>query len=154
LYLHFVLQSAFKIIIMSKLSLRFYLLVSILTVLSMCIVHEQFSITLLRLVSIVFLSSACTIPGVLVFNAIFSFIRSFKLVPTFSWIILVVIISSFNHLMMNVFVLLGITDWNTAHPLLLILNSSSFLALLIQFSSIHHLFKSSTYEKEQPLTLG
>ena len=139
---------------MLKLSLRFYLLVSILTVAGMCIVHEQFSITFLRLVSILLLLSLCTIPGILVFNAIFSFIRSFKLVPTFSWIILVVIISSFNHFMMNVFVLTGITDWNTAHPLLLTLNSSSFLALLIQFSSIHHLFKSFTHEKEQPLTLS
>ena len=132
---------------MLKLSLRLYLLTSILTLAVMCTVHEQFSLTFLRLVSIVFLSSLCAIPGTLVFNSIFSLVRSCKLPSSVSWIMLAAIISSFNHFVISVLVWVGITDWNTAHPLLLVLNISSFLALLIQFSSIHHLFKSFTYEK-------
>jgi hypothetical protein len=139
---------------MLKLSLRFYLFLSILTIAGMCIVHGQFSMTFLRVVSIIFLSSLCAVPGILFFNAIFSFIRSIKQGPIFSWMIFVTIILFFNNLVVNTLVWTKILDWNNEHSLLLVVNSSSFVVLVLQFASIHHLFKTFTYEKEQPLTLG
>jgi hypothetical protein len=139
---------------MLKISLRFYLVANVLMLLGICLAHGYFSVDFIRLLSIIFFSSFCLVPGTIVVNGIFSFIRSLKMTPVLSWIFFVVIISSVNHLVINIMIMARITDQFTAQSLLLILNSSSLLALILQFSTIHHLFKSFVYEKEQSFTIG
>jgi hypothetical protein len=131
---------------MLRISLRFYLLADIIAMISICILHKQFGLTAGRFISAVMFSSLFSIPAIIIANTVLHFIKSLRLRNGGNWIVLLISILLISHLATSMLVALGLAGPDKAELLWLVINGSSYLALLFQFSTFYHLLKTFGYE--------